>query len=89
MVTGYYEYLYDEAGNVSEKLQYDANYAPMGKTAWEYDAAGRVVKESFFIKDVCRSYNEYGYKEDGSYVMTSYTLIDEGTMTYEKKVYGG
>ena len=86
VITGYYDHLYDVEGRESELLQYDANNVPMGKTTWEYDELDRIVKESYFMKEVCRAYNEYEYREDGSYIMTAYTLIDETTMTYDKKV---
>ncbi len=86
VIIRYDEYLYDEAGRKAEQLQYDPNYVPIGKTTWEYDESGRVVKESYFIKEVCRSYNEYEYKEDGSYIKTTYVLVDEATMTYEKRI---
>ena len=86
MLTMYYEYLYDAEGRKIEQLQYDANYSPEGKYTWEYDELGRVTKDSYFIGEVCRGYNEYKYRDDGSYSMTAYTLIDEATMTYDKKV---
>ncbi len=86
IITAFNEYLYDDAGRKTDMFMYDANNVPTARTSWEYDELDRVVKESYFLKDVCRTYSEFEYREDGSYIMTNYTLVDENTMTYDKKI---
>ena len=86
VVLAYYEYHYDGFGRKVEAFQYDANHNPFARTAFDYDEEDRITRESYYLNDVCRSYNEYEYREDGAYRMTAYTLVDEKTMTYDKKI---
>ena len=89
MMSNRSEYTYDENDKVTELHQFDANDMPTASTYWEYDEAGRVIKESYYLKNTCRSFNEYVYNDDGSYTMTANTLIDEAKMIYDKKVFKG
>lgn len=81
---GYVIYEYDGYGNNTARLCYDSNDELEYRENCTYDEYNRLTKEETVVRNVCKSYTEYIYAENGEAEVHNYYLVDEYEMIYKE-----
>ncbi len=84
VLVNYTLYEYDEFGNNTSRLCYNASDALEYQEICTYDEYNRLIKEEMIMRNVCKSYSEYIYDENGDVEEHNYYLVDEYEMVYKE-----
>ncbi len=84
ILISYVIYEYDGYGNNTARLSYDSNDKLEYRVNCTYDEYNRLTREETVVRNVCKSYTEYFYAENGEAEVHSYYLVDEYEMIYKE-----